>query len=110
MNRHLHHARYLWGLKDYDPRARVRYIADYLISETWDEAAYKRGWPDWAYAPQWGVLDRLGRLSCSVWGHDPTTDHCGMPAHDYCEVCNQRTPGAAQRPRLSEEENDGTAG
>lgn len=90
-------ARYLWGLKNYSRRARIRFIVEYAISECYEEIPYQRGWPDWTYAPQWGVLDRIGRVSCSVFGHDPTSDHCGMPAHDYCQVCQTLTPGAAPR-------------
>lgn len=93
----LNHARYLWNLKRYSRRARARFIADYAIDETWDEIAYKKHWPDWAWCPEWGVLDQIGKVTCKVWGHDPTMDHCGMPAHDYCQVCMQRTPGAVAR-------------
>lgn len=37
------------------------------------------------------------RLVCRVVGHSPTPDHCGMPAHDYCEWCEVRTPHQAPR-------------
>ena len=36
------------------------------------------------------------KLICRIWGHVPTRDHCGLPAHDYCLGCNEPTPGQAQ--------------
>lgn len=96
----LHHVKYLWAAP-WEPeptrRTRLRNIADYLISETWDDLADRHPW--WPDAPEWGVLRRIFGLACRVWGHDPTIDHCGMPAHDYCQACGVLTPGAVPRPR-----------
>lgn len=86
-------SKYLWRIENSTKRARVRWIAQWTIELT-EDALDKRGL-EW-YAPEWGVLNALGGLSCAVVGHDPTTDHCGIPDHDYCEVCMQRTPGQAQ--------------
>lgn len=33
-------------------------------------------------------------LACAVSGHQPINDHCGNPAHRYCNVCGKRTPHA----------------
>lgn len=97
MNIHFLQTRYLWRLQHEGRRARIRFIVEYLISEGWEEQVDMRAWPEWSYFPEWGVLDKIGRLTCRVAGHDPTIDHCCMPEHDYCQVCRSRTPGAAPR-------------
>jgi hypothetical protein len=101
----LRHVKYLWSARwspETTRRTRLRWVADYLISETWDELADNRRL--WPYAPDWGVLNKVGALSCRIWGHDSTIDHCGMPKHDYCQVCNVLTPGAVPRPGPGPEE------
>ena len=97
MSRIIEQLKYLWGQTYAGKRARLRFMADYLIIQ-WDNLVEDRGLPERAYTPQWGVLDRIGRLSCFIVGHDSTVDDCAMPEHDYCMVCHKLTPGAAQRP------------
>ncbi len=81
-------------------RARVRNALNFIISETWDEVAFTKSWPDWTYVPDWGALNRLGALTCWAVGHAPVPAHCNRAAHDYCEVCNSPTSGAAPHRRL----------
>jgi hypothetical protein len=77
-------------------RRRVRLWFDYGINR-WEDVVFDRRWPDWCYAPEWGVLDRLFRFTCRVVGHRVVNDHCGRADHRYCEVCSQQTPHAGVR-------------
>jgi len=100
VQRRARHVHRLWTAPWWVPpptrRTRLRAIADYLIDDGWDDLADKHRW--WPYAPEWGVLRRVFGLTCRVWGHDPIANDCGMPKHDYCQVCGNLTPGAAPRP------------
>ena len=37
------------------------------------------------------------RKVCLIIGHNPTMDHCGIPAHDYCSSCGKLMPNQAKR-------------
>lgn len=59
---------------------------------SWDEALLDR----WEGAPGWlFYYEGWGRIVCVFIGHSPTQDHCGIPDHDYCVICQKRMPGAA---------------
>ncbi len=82
-------------------RARVRHAVEFVISEVWDEWVldneFRLGprWMERLLLPEWGVVSWVGRLSCRAWGHHHVQAHCGMPKHDYCEVCHTLLPGKA---------------
>jgi hypothetical protein len=65
----------------------VPWLSDQI--EKWDDLAYEHDWPDWAFAPTWGVL----RAICNRLGtHQAVDDHCGRPDHRYCWKCRERMP------------------
>lgn len=47
--------------------------------------------------PLWAMIDRSKIAVCAIYGHVPTMDHCMIPEHDFCEVCNELTPNQAPR-------------
>ncbi len=57
----------------------------------WDDLAERREWPDWAFAPEWGVLEK----ACSLLGtHEAEDDQCMRPEHRYCWHCQKAMPYA----------------
>lgn len=43
------------------------------------------------------LRDRAQAVICREKGHQAIPDHCGMPEHDYCAWCNEKTPGEAHK-------------
>jgi hypothetical protein len=37
------------------------------------------------------------RIMCTLLGHIPVRDNCGIPEHDCCGYCMASTPGKARR-------------
>lgn len=42
-------------------------------------------------------IDAICELVCSIAGHYPIMDQCGMPEHDHCLICGVPLPGQAPR-------------
>lgn len=40
----------------------------------------------------WWIDDVWQWILCQVFGHGPSPDHCGIPAHDYCVWCQKSMP------------------
>lgn len=63
--------------------------------DRWDDMAYDRDWPEWAYVPEVGGL----ALLCSLLRtHVVINDQCGKPAHRFCAYCRKRLPNATVTP------------
>lgn len=41
------------------------------------------------------VQEPLLKMLCEHVGHEPVSDQCGKPEHDFCHWCNKLMPGAA---------------
>lgn len=65
-------------------------------------------WEDWLFSHvpervidswlgEFMFLDWLHPVFCSLIGHEPITDQCGMRAHDFCAYCNKPMPGLGWR-------------
>lgn len=71
---------------------RSRLIGKSYQVENWVTDRYE-GWPkpvrDWWDDRDEGILVR--RL-CSVFGHEPEWDQCGIPEHDCCAWCQKLLP------------------
>lgn len=53
------------------------------------------GWP-YEWKPNW-FIRASSWLGCKLAGHEPISDHCGRPAHDYCAWCSKSMPHQAPR-------------
>lgn len=51
-------------------------------------------------APTWlsvWLTPALSWVTCRIWGHDPQSDQCGNPEHDFCSWCLKWLPNSAPR-------------
>jgi hypothetical protein len=66
------------------------------LTNRYEEWLCDRRWsPNWLFVP-----DQVNHALCVVFGgHEPIEDHCGMPEHDYCAICQARTPNGAAEER-----------
>lgn len=71
---------------------RSKLISKSYVVEGWITDHYE-SWPkpirDW-----WDQVDEpvVARQLCSIFGHVPERDHCGMPEHDCCAWCQKLMP------------------
>lgn len=83
-------------------RRQIFWKADKLEESTLNflDSFAKRGHPlpKKVYSQAYEVLtfytsDRAKELTCDLLGgHEGTSDHCGMPHHDFCLFCQKRLP------------------
>jgi hypothetical protein len=50
-------------------------------------------------SPEYAATQMFALTLCRLLGHLPVLDHCGLPEHDYCAGCGERTPGQGRRER-----------
>lgn len=81
-----------WGYDFYRKLSRRQRFTQTLgnIVHAWDDAIPMSA-PDWAYAPEWHVIERVCKL---LNAHVPVDDHCGKPTHRHCSACGALTPNA----------------
>lgn len=72
-----------------------------LVMDRWVGALIRaeerrgRDLPEWVWSVQDRTEEAVKTVLCLVFGHRPTRDVCGMPAHDHCVSCGKPMPFAA---------------
>lgn len=76
------------------------------LGDGWDEWLWDddAGEYHWRTEPvvEWldqHVMDRLQKLTCRIFGHEPIPDQCNKPEHEHCAWCRRPLPYSFTRSR-----------
>ena len=68
----------------------LRWLKFWISDGWWANLADKKGWPDWAWPPEW-IISILCRL-LTLGKHEPENDMCMKPEHRFCLWCGKSMP------------------